>query len=274
MAAILNNQRIALNTDILSLALYSYGCFTTFAVTHGHVKGFNDHMQRLLRDARALFGTAPDNNDIQHNIETFLHLNSDANPIIVRVTLFPNDFSFAAPEHIDSLNILVTGRAQHLPAENPIRLSRIDATRPFAGHKTTNMLACLNARATARKNGFDDALMVNRNIVTEGATWNIFFGVENHLTTPSLDSGILPGVTRGLILKHAQEFGFSVSEEKINIGDIDTYTYCFATNATAGITPIGVIDNTEYEPHCSQLANLKKGYSRVREAPIFQQRNP
>ncbi|MCP4700001.1 MAG: hypothetical protein GY862_24590 [Gammaproteobacteria bacterium] len=263
MSVILNNQHIDTNNNVLSLALYGYACFTALAVDNGKVKGLKYHMDRLLNDSREIFGMSPKEKDIKKNINTFLDAQAGAEHIIVRVTLFPDNFSLATPEKIYDLNIMVTGRAHRSLNGKPMRLSSVDTARILPFQKTANMIANLKARAAAHRNGFDDALMVNKNVITEGATWNIFFGVNKRLATPSLDSGILPGVTRRLLIDYGNDLGFSISEQRVSLDDLNKYAYCFATNAAIGIAPICSIDHNEYDANSDELAKLKEGYEQI-----------
>ncbi|VFM95200.1 MAG: D-alanine transaminase/branched-chain amino acid aminotransferase [Candidatus Kentron sp. G] len=260
---ILDNQPIEPGERIISLALYGYACFTTFAVDSGQVKGMSYHWERLTNDAREIFGVAPSHGQILENVGRFLERADDIRPIIVRVTVFPDEFSPANPEKIASLSILVTGRAPGPAARGPMRLATVESARILPGQKTTNMIPNLGARASSRRNGYDDALLINDGMVLEGAMWNIFFGLGNEVVTPPLSAGILPGVTRRLLLEHGHEFGFSFQERSIGREELSRYRYCFATNAATGIVPVRSIDGCDYDPSREELSRLMAGYRAI-----------
>ena len=263
MAVVLNKNTIEADNTILSLGLYSYACFTALAVEHGKVKGFDYHMERLVNDSTEIFGVKPQESDIKDNIRAFLNELGSVDHIIVRVTIFPDNFSLATPENIDSLNILVTGRAHSSVSGKPMKLSCVDATRVLPYQKTTNMISNLKARAIAHNTGFDDALMTQDGILTEGATWNIFFGKDNKLTTPPLSSGILPGITRKLIIEYSSRFGFDVEERVIRQPELSEFSYSFATNAAIGIAAVASIDTAKFDSQHAGLSELKNKYENI-----------
>ena len=112
MQAILNLQQLnEHNNELMSLALYGYGCFTSFYVKDGKVKGLELHLKRLHDDAIALFGYAGERDDIINNVKQFLAQADSTQAMGIRVTLFPAEFSLARPGTQSKLNVLVTGRS-------------------------------------------------------------------------------------------------------------------------------------------------------------------
>ncbi len=145
----------------------------------------------------------------------------------------------------------------------PLRLKSVDASRALPFQKTANMISNLKARAISQKQGFDDALMINGGIVTEGSTWNIFFGLNDRLFTPSLKSGILPGITRRLIIENSGGLGFEVVEDELRLKAIDNYKYCFATNAAAGMATVCSIDGFEFDAASNEIESLKAKHAAI-----------
>ncbi len=263
MSVILNNKKTEANDTVLSLALYGYGCFTSLVVDQGAVKGFKHHIERLLNDSKALFGLSPNESDIRENIKTFLESKARSGNIVVRVTLFPDGFSIATPEKVDAINIMVTGREQHSVGVKALRLLSVDSTRIHPFQKTTNMLSNLKARAIAHQKGYDDAVMMQNKLITEGATWNIFLGRGKNIITPSLTEGLLPGITRRIILDCGKRLGYSIKEARITTDTLCAYEYGFATNASTGITPIKSIDAIEFDASNDNLTCLSENYRQI-----------
>ena len=74
------------------------------------------------------------------------------------------------------------------------------------GVKSTSYAVNMAAEAEARRRGADDAVFVDTSgIVLEGPTTNIWWRRERTLFTPSLDLGILAGVTRATVIELAGE---------------------------------------------------------------------
>ena len=79
--------------------------------------------------------------------------------------------------------------------------------------KSGNYLNSLLAFLDASREDFDDAILCNaEDHVTEGTTFNVGYIRNGILATPPLDIGILDGITRRRLLKHAERIGLRVRE--------------------------------------------------------------
>lgn len=264
MTTILNENILRQDSDMLNLALYGYACFTSFLVESKKVKGLQYHLERLINDSMELFGQSPDKNDIIKNVLVFLEQQEADYYGGVRVTVFPANFSLVNPGDFKSFNILVTGRKVENANLSPINLASIEAQRIFPLQKTANITANLKARIEAQEKGAQDALMLHNGRVTEGATWNIFWGTGNNLFTPSIQIGILPGITRKLLIESAISSNYKVIESEIEITEIDKYEYCFISNSIIGLRPVSRINDIPYDTENQHIKHLQQKF---REMP-------
>jgi branched-chain amino acid aminotransferase len=109
--------------------------------------------------------------------------------------------------------------------------------------KTGNYLNNVLAKMEADKLGAQDAVMVNPwGFLTEGTTSNLFFVREGHILTPSLDCGILSGITRLLVIELAKENGFHVEEGKWPGEELSTADEIFLTGTLKKIMPVSHLD--------------------------------
>lgn len=110
--------------------------------------------------------------------------------------------------------------------------------------KSTSYISSVLARKEVTAQGLDEALLLNDDgFIAEGATSNVFFVKSLRLVTPSLESGILPGITRDLVIELADELEIIVTEGTVGIGIIKQCDEAFLTNAVIGIMPLtGVSD--------------------------------
>src|SRR5262249_56008115 len=82
--------------------------------------------------------------------------------------------------------------------------------------KSLNYLNNIMAKWEAIKAGCLEAVMLNhKGEVAEGSGDNIFAVKNGSIKTPSLDSGILEGVTRNLVIKLARDEGFDVAQAQL-----------------------------------------------------------
>ena len=76
------------------------------------------------------------------------------------------------------------------------------------GVKSTSYAVNIAAQEEARRRGADDAVFLSlEGIVLEGPTSNVWMLEQGTLLTPSLDLGILAGVTRGTLMDAAAAAG-------------------------------------------------------------------
>ncbi len=109
--------------------------------------------------------------------------------------------------------------------------------------KSTNLLANVLAMQAAREAGGLEALLyLPDGTLTEG-THTSFFGVLHGtvLTAPN-SNAILPGITRGLILRLAARAGVPVREHVLTRGDLAEVSELFLTGTTSEVLPVVTVD--------------------------------
>src|SRR4029450_3156481 len=86
---------------------------------------------------------------------------------------------------------------------------RAEAPWLLGGVKSTSYAVNMAAESEARARGVDDAVFVRDDgIVLEGPVTNIWWRRGSTLHTPSLDLGILAGVTRAVLMEAAPAAGY------------------------------------------------------------------
>jgi len=116
---------------------------------------------------------------------------------------------------------------------------RRNSQSPVPAMKTANYMESLLARQEARAAGVDDALFLNeKGQVTEASTSNIFLVSKNVLKTPQQESGILPGITRDVILELAPRMGIMALETDILLEEMVEADEAFLTNSVVEIMPV------------------------------------
>ena len=109
--------------------------------------------------------------------------------------------------------------------------------------KSLNFLNNILAKMEATAAGAHEALMLNhRGDVTEGTTSNVFVVQEGRLRTPSVECGILDGITRELVLQLASELNIPSEEARLSIADLLRAEECFLTNTTQEVLPVTRVD--------------------------------
>lgn len=88
------------------------------------------------------------------------------------------------------------------PARVTILNRAINEISPLVGIKALPFFENLECVKLAHDSGFDDGLRLNsRGFLAESAVSNVILNVDGRWVTPNLESGCLPGITRGLALE-------------------------------------------------------------------------
>ncbi len=103
------------------------------------------------------------------------------------------------------------------------------------------------AKRAAKLAGYDEALLLDDlGNVAEGTGENVFVVRDGRLLTPSLESPILPGITRQCVLELAREraasLGIEVREEGFGREGLYTADEVFLTGTAAEITPVREVE--------------------------------
>ncbi|VVB76686.1 Amino-transferase class IV [uncultured archaeon] len=129
-----------------------------------------------------------------------------------------------------------------------------------------NYLNSVLASLEARRAGADEAIMLSGNgYVAEGSGENIFLVNDNKIITPSAESDILLGITRGTIIELARSLGMEVEERNVHREELFTSSEVFFTGTAAEITPITRIDSKRIgRGHIGPIAKmLSDNYSLI-----------
>mgnify|MGYP006425586501 CR=1 FL=1 len=108
--------------------------------------------------------------------------------------------------------------------------------------KSTALLANVLLRQDAVDKGADEAILHRDGIITEGAASTVFIVKGQQLSTPELNTGLLPGVTREVILDLAARHGLPFSCRIIRRAELDHAEEIWLTSSTKEVVPVVEID--------------------------------
>lgn len=130
--------------------------------------------------------------------------------------------------------------------------------------KSTGLLAQVLAKQAAKEAGAQEAWMTEgEGVVTEGASSTAFIVTKGgELVTRPLSTTVLPGVTRGTILRVAQRHGLRFVERSFTVREAVEAREAFRTSAGTILTPIVTIDGDPVaNGHPGQVArDLREAY--------------
>jgi len=229
--------------------LYGYGLFETMRAYHGTIFLLERHLNRLLISSQIIgldsklakinLGKACIDTLIANGLE-------DAR---LRLTVSRGEVdSFPGPSISSTPTVLVTARSYSAPSPQiyskgfKVGVSSLHrySQSPLSRLKSANYLISILARMESEAAGLDESLILNeRGFLTECSTSNIFF-VTSHtgLVTPSLESGILPGITREVVIELADDLKIDVVQGEIRLEDLEQFDEAFLTNSLMEIMPL------------------------------------
>ena len=209
--------------------LFGHGVFEVTRAYGGVPFRLGDHLARMGRSAKRF--RIPFRPPRLDPVVRELCRRNRVSDAYVRVTL-------TAGGHL----LVIVRKRRPLPAawyRNGARVMiapwRRDPDAPLAGHKTLSYLDHVLTQREARRRGFADALLVStRGDLMEGCASNLFLVKSGRIVTPPLGPGILPGVTRKVIMELAR-----VRERRVLPGGLGKADEAFLTNALIEVLPIG-----------------------------------
>ncbi|HEX3600633.1 MAG TPA: aminotransferase class IV [Lacipirellulaceae bacterium] len=118
-----------------------------------------------------------------------------------------------------------------------VRRNPVEALSPDI--KSGNYLNNILGVAEAVGIGADDCLMLNPDgIVTEASNSNVLFVIDGKVVTPSVESGVLRGITKAAIAKFSAASGFTYEDRRVKASELTKATECFVTSATREVMPV------------------------------------
>ncbi len=228
--------------------LYGYGLFETMRAYEGHIFRLDRHLTRLRCSAESLGLRAKlDAFDLENACVETLQANKlkDAR---LRLTITAGEGDMIPDINTCSnLTVLVAARNfVPLPPERyeqgfkaALSFLRRDSQSPLSRLKCTCYASNILARMEAKAAGCDEAIMLNElGYIAEGSTANIFLVSEGELSTPSLESGILPGITREAVLEIARDLNIKTVERQVELRELSRAEEAFVTNSIIEVMPL------------------------------------
>ncbi len=110
---------------------------------------------------------------------------------------------------------------------------------PLAEVKSTSYQERLLARLAAKRDGFDEGLMLNTDgLLAEGAMSNLFIVRGGAVSTPPVEDGALPGILRLRLGLLCARLSIPYVEESLTLEDLHRADEAFLTNAVMEVMPL------------------------------------
>lgn len=106
------------------------------------------------------------------------------------------------------------------------------------------------------KDSYDNIMLGPKGQVCEGTFSNVFIVKKGKIVTPSVDSGILDGVTRENVIALARELGIPIEERWMELKELINADEVFLTHTSVGIVPVkGIEEKVLFETGTGTLTD-------------------
>jgi branched-chain amino acid aminotransferase len=262
MYVYLNDKLVPREEAVVSIFdhgfLYGDGVYETMRAYEGVVFMLDEHLVRLHRSASMIGLALPmDSDRMKSAIHDTLRANSLGNAY-VRVTASRGFGPIGLDPDLCRAPtfVIIAEEMKEYPREfyekgikaiiPGIKRNHRDAINPRI--KSLNFLNNILAKIEAKAAGAYEAVMLNvSGHISEGTISNVFFFREGVLCTPSIECGILDGITRNIVLDLAAREGLAVREDLFARDEIYAAAEVFITNTTMEVMPVNQVDAVRYD---------------------------
>jgi len=248
--------------------LYGDGLFETMRVFNGRPFRMAQHLERMVRGAEFLKIKLPFTpKELQSFAEQLIEKNQMLDAVLrVTLTRGPGERGYT-PKGADTPNTVMTLHgAPPLDPANPPQWSlvkssyRIQASDPLSSFKTASKLTSVMARIEAEAKGGDEALLTNTNgEVAETAGANLFWVYHEKICTTPTGRGVLPGLTRAVVLEICQLLGLPTNKRVIKPEALKNAEGIFLTQSTLGVIEVVSLDD-EPVPQSALVSRIYRAY--------------
>ncbi len=242
--------------------LYSDGVYEVVPVVGGQLFLFADHMKRLERSAKSILMKAPEldylaiarklisDSQLQ---DGFLYLQITRGgglernhlwkpaEVVPTVVAFCQKVKFAP--RLSEYNQLSQVPKDILKSMT-LKANAVEDFRWSRCHiKSIALLPNVLARFESAQKGFDEVIFLKNKVLTEGSSTNVFIVKKGVVYTPPLKANILPGVTRGFVLKSLKRLKIKYAEKALSQKDLLSADEVWISSSTKDFLPAVKIDS-------------------------------
>ena len=235
--------------------LYGDGIFETLRSYNGTPFKLAEHLERLHSSAKKLrIPFEYTIKELSKGIKELLKVNNIPDAYI-RITLSrgTGNNGLGINDNFES-TLLIQSKpfmpyAKELYKEGMslnVSRARRSTSCPISCHKTTNLLTSILLKEEAKEKSAHDSIVLNTDgYVAECIVSNVFIVYNKNVITPSLDTNILPGITRKTVLDICKDNGISASEDRFRIETLTNADEVFITNSLMEIMPIAEVERNK-----------------------------
>ena len=232
--------------------LYGDSVYETVGTMHGRLFALADHLDRLERSAARIGLRPPPRATIERAVAETVQASANVESRVrIVLTRGAGKLDLDPASVDDTQLVVIVMPLQTLPpalyeAGVPVAIVSVMRNDPRAidpAIKSGNYLNNVLAVGEARRQGAHEALLCAADgSVAEGASSNVFLVSGGEVRTPSLDVGILEGITRAQVLALCRANGIPARETRLWPDELRGADEVFITSATRKVLPVTRVD--------------------------------
>lgn len=254
--------------------LYGDGLFETMRAYNGKIFKLESHLQRLIDGSKEIDLKIPYQLDDLARITQKTVEENKLTDAYIRLTVSRGEGDTGPdPSTCRGATVLVVAQPLRSYPEGHskkgmsvvVLKQRRNEFSPLGRLKSLNFLDNILGKLEVKKACADEGIFLNtQGYVAEGTVSNIFLVKNGCLVTPSIESGILPGITRATIIELARAADIKVEVRFAEEWELVTAAECFMTNSLMEIMPVCSING-------KLVGNGKPGKLTLELSAIYQE---
>ncbi|PLR65682.1 aminodeoxychorismate lyase [Bacillus sp. UMB0893] len=250
--------------------LYGLGAFETFRLYNGHPFLLKDHLDRL-QDAMQHLHIHLDIKSlkVEKIIQKLLKLNQLENENVsvrLNISAGAGELAFGAMDYAEPTVMLFMKKLPAAPKDIEkrgqiltIRRNTPEGEQRLKSHHYLNNV--LAKHEIGNDPSVEGIFLTKEGFVAEGIVSNLFWVKDNAVYTPSIDTGILNGITRQFIIQCLNKRKIHVEEGTYKLEELMSAEEVFATNSVQEIVPIRDISSQSFSGKKGEITQtLQKIY--------------
>lgn len=251
--------------------LYGDGLFETLRVFHGKPFRMAQHLERMARGTEYLGIKSPYPAKQLQRLAEELIAKNELPDAVLRITLTrgPGERGYTPSGNEVPTLLMTLHPAPPLDPQTPPQCAlitssyRVPAADALSSFKTTNKLTQVMACAEAHLKNADEALLLNSNgEVAEAAAANFFWVYRDKVCTIPTGRGVLPGITRAVVLEICQTLNLVTNKRVIKPSALAECDALFLTQSVQGIVAVTSLDG-EPVPQSPLVEQLHQAYCQL-----------
>ncbi|MDD5005001.1 MAG: aminotransferase class IV [Candidatus Omnitrophica bacterium] len=222
--------------------LYGQGLFETMRSYDGQVFLLDRHIRRLINSCKIMDIAAPDKNLLKKAVLNtakknkldcaYIRLNVWKKNKKTGIFVFTKDMDFySRKDYAHGFSAVI------------FKDIRQNEYSPLVKVKSLNHYFYILLTKMAKAKNADEAIILNdKGGVCEGSRSNIFIIKKGIISTPAINSGCLPGITREIIMEIAKQLSWDLRETEIKPEDLFASDEAFLTNSLIEVMPLTKIN--------------------------------